>query len=89
MDYTPTAEEMKKFKSHIAWEEGMDDSMLSFYLNYGKKYAYRATGKIAIEVAMLIASIMWEWKVPEEGMDKAIDALTPFIVQESAVEDDG
>lgn len=89
MDYNPTDEELTNFKSHIAWEEGMDDSMLSFYLTYGKKYAYRATGKTAIEVALLVASVLWEWKVPEDGMDKAMDALTHFIVQESVVADDG
>lgn len=89
MDYNPTAEELTNFKSHIAWEEGMDDSMLSFYLAYGKKYAYRATDKTAIEVAMLVASVLWEWKVPEDGMDKAMAALTPLIVQESVVTDDG
>lgn len=27
----------EKFKAHIHFEEGMDDSMLSFYLNMAKK----------------------------------------------------
>ncbi|PFE03822.1 hypothetical protein CN288_12595, partial [Bacillus sp. AFS023182] len=27
-----------KFKSHIHFEEGMDDSMLSFYLTTAQKY---------------------------------------------------
>ena len=28
----------KKFKSHIHFEEGMDDSLLSFYLDMAKNY---------------------------------------------------
>ena len=29
---------IEKLKSHIHWEEGMDDSMLSFYIKQGQRY---------------------------------------------------
>ncbi|PFE05049.1 hypothetical protein CN288_05305, partial [Bacillus sp. AFS023182] len=29
---------IEKLKSHIHWEEGMDESMLSFYLTTAQKY---------------------------------------------------
>ena len=36
---------ISKFKEHIRWDEGMDDSMLSFYINQAKTYVKNATGK--------------------------------------------
>lgn len=34
----------EKFKSHIHFEGGMDDSLLSFYLDMAKDYVKTATG---------------------------------------------
>jgi len=71
-----------KFKSHIYWEEGMDDSMLSFYLDAAKNYVKKATGNEREYLVLLVAGIMYEYRVSEEDLGKALDAITPFIVQE-------
>lgn len=76
------------FKSHIQFEEGMDDTMLEFYLNMGKRYAKRATDNENSSVAYYIASIFWLYKVPESEMENAFNALTPLILQEGLVKED-
>lgn len=76
------------FKSHLQFEEGMDDSMLSFYLEAGKKYAERATGKKVTELSYFIGGIFYTYRVPEGEMGNAFESLTPLILQEGLVEDD-
>ncbi|WP_041488866.1 head-tail connector protein, partial [Bacillus pseudomycoides] len=36
---------IEKLKSHIHWEEGMDDSLLSFYIEQGQRYVKKACGR--------------------------------------------
>jgi len=79
---------LEKFKKHIQFEDGMDDSMLSFYLDMGKKYAKRATDDENSSVAYYIGSIFWLYKVPESEMEGAFNALTPLILNEGLVKDD-
>ena len=74
---------LEKFKKHIHFEEGMDDSMLSFYLSNAERYVERATGVITEYLVLLVAGVMYEYRVSEEHLGKALDALTPFIVQEA------
>lgn len=80
--------DVEGFKAHIQFEEGMDDSMLEFYLNMGKRYAKRATDNENSSVAYYIASIFWLYKVPEAEMEGAFNALTPLILQEGLVKED-
>lgn len=75
------------FKQHIQFEEGMDDSMLDFYLEMGKKYAKRATDDENSPVAYYIGSIFWLYRTPESEMESAFNALTPLILQEGLVKD--
>ncbi len=75
-------EYVTKLKSHIHWEEGMDDSMLSFYLAQGKKYVQNALGKENEWLVIMVAGIMYEYRVSEKELEQALDALTPFFVQE-------
>lgn len=82
------AEELQGFKDHLKFEEGMDETMLSFYLQMGKKYAKRATGKDAIDLAYFLGGIFFTFGVPESEMENALNALTPLILQESLVNDD-
>ncbi len=77
----------EKLKSHIHWEEGMDESMLSLYLESAKKYVKKATGKETEYLVLLVAGIMYDYRIADEQMKEALDAITPFIVQE--VYDDG
>lgn len=71
----------KKFKSHIHFEEGMDDSMLSIYLDMAKKYVMTATGGQEEYLILLVAGIAYEYRVAEDELDKALSAITPFIIQ--------
>ena len=76
------AELVVKLKSHIHFEEGMDDSMLSFYLIAAQKYVQNATGSQAEYLIIMVAGIMYEYRVSEKELEEALNALTPFFVQE-------
>lgn len=71
-----------KLKSHIHWEEGMDDTMLSFYINQAKTYVQNATGKQTEYLIVMVAGIFYEYRVAEKELEQALNAMTPFFVQE-------
>lgn len=71
-----------KLKSHLHWEEGMDDSMLPFYLDNAKRYVQKATDGQSEYLVLLVAGIMYEYRVSEEELMKALNAITPFIILE-------
>lgn len=71
-----------KLKSHIHWEEGMDDTMLSFYINQAKTYVQNATGKQTEYLIVMVAGIFYEYRVAEKELEEALNAMTPFFVQE-------
>lgn len=71
-----------RLKGHIHWEEGMDDSMLPFYITSAKKYVQTATGKQDEYLVLMVAGIMNDYRVSEKELEQALDALTPFFVQE-------
>lgn len=71
----------EKFKSHIHFEEGMDDSMLSLYLNMAKEYVKTATGGQDEYLILMVAGIAYEYRVSENELTEALNAITPFILQ--------
>lgn len=73
---------LDKLKAHIHWEEGMDDSMLSFYLSSGKRYVKKATGAEPEYLVLMVAGIMYEYRVSEKELEEALNALTPFFILE-------
>ncbi|PGC39815.1 head-tail connector protein [Bacillus pseudomycoides] len=73
---------INKLKSHIHWEEGMDDSMLSFYIEQGQRYVKKACGKEVEYLVIMCAGIFYEYRVAEKELEQALDALTPFFIQE-------
>lgn len=73
---------IKKLKNHIHWDEGMDESMLSFYLKQAKTYVKNATGKQTEYLIIMVSGIFYEYRVAEKELADALDALTPFFVQE-------
>lgn len=77
----------EKLKSHIHWEEGMDDTMLSFYLSNAERYVKKATGGTREYLVIMVAGIMYEYRVAEKELEEALNAMTPFFVQEAF--DDG
>lgn len=76
-----------KLKSHIQFEEGMEDSMLSFYIEQGQKYVENATGKQSEYLVLMCASIFYDYRVSEKELDEALRAMTPFFVQEVYCDD--
>ncbi|WP_433774928.1 head-tail connector protein [Bacillus wiedmannii] len=73
---------IEKLKSHIHWEEGMDETMLSFYINQAKTYVKNATGKQTEYLIIMVAGIYYDYRVAEKELEQALDALTPMFVQE-------
>ncbi|MEK4500141.1 head-tail connector protein [Bacillus sp. FSL R12-0069] len=73
---------IEKLKSHIHWEEGMDDSLLSFYIDQAKTYVKNATGKQTGYLIIMVAGLIYDYRVSEKELEQALDALTPFFVQE-------
>lgn len=73
---------VKKLKSHLHWEEGMDEVMLPFYVSQGKKYVRNATNGENEWLVIMVAGIFYEYRVSEKELEQALDALTPFFVQE-------
>lgn len=71
-----------KLKSHIHWEEGMDGTMLPFYVEQAKTYVQNATGKQTEYLIIMVAGIFYEYRVAEKELSEALDAMTPFFVQE-------
>ena len=71
-----------KLKLHLQFEEGMDDSMLSFYIESAKDYVQTATGGQKEYLVIMVAGIMFDYRVAEKELGEALDALTPFFVQE-------
>lgn len=73
---------VKKLKDHIRWDEGMDDTMLSFYVTQAQKYVENATGKQSEYLVIMVAGIFYEYRVAEKELGEALNAMTPFFVQE-------
>ncbi|MGP4038335.1 head-tail connector protein [Gracilibacillus sp. D59] len=76
------AEYLEKLKGHIHWEEGMDTTMLPFYITRAKKYVQNALGKEDEWLVIMVAGIFYDYRVSEKELEQALDALTPFFVQE-------
>lgn len=77
------SELVEQFKNHIRFEEGMDDSMLSFYLKNAEVYVKRATNGNSEYLILMVAAVMYEFRVSEKQLELALNALTPFILMEA------
>lgn len=69
------------FKSHIHFEDGMDETMLPSYLGNATRYVENATGTQDEYCILLVAGIMYEYRVSEKQLEEALNAITPFMVQ--------
>ncbi len=79
---------VEKLKSHLHFEEGMDDSLLELYIKNAEKYVKKATGKQAEYLIIMVAGIMFEYRVSEKELGEALEAMTPFFVQEAFVDEE-
>ncbi|MBG9614881.1 head-tail connector protein [Bacillus cereus] len=82
------ADLIEKLKSHIHWEEGMDETMLSFYITQAKTYVKNATGKQTEYLIIVVAGIYYDYRVAEKELEQALNTLTPMFVQEVYVDEE-
>lgn len=73
---------LEQFKEHIH-EDGEGDTSLSFYLRNARRYVKKATGAEQEYLVLMVAGIMYEYRVADDELEKALNAITPFIVQEA------
>ncbi|MED0902496.1 hypothetical protein COI73_29770 [Bacillus cereus] len=73
---------VNKLKEHIHWEEGMEESMLPFYIKQGQRYVQNAIGKQEEYLVIMCAGIFYEYRIAEKELGQALDAMTPFFIQE-------
>ena len=71
----------QKFKDHIHFEDGMSDTMLSLYLDMAKDYVETATGGQEEYLILMVAGIAYEYRISEDELSDAMNAITPFIIQ--------
>jgi hypothetical protein len=77
----PMGDLLEKFKEHIR-EEETEYSVLSFYLEQGRNYVRKATGKETEYLVIMCAGLFYEYRISEKKLGEALDAMTPFFVQE-------
>ncbi|EAG8700722.1 phage gp6-like head-tail connector protein [Listeria monocytogenes] len=70
------------FKSHIHFEDGMDDSLLGFYLEQATIYVKNSTDEENEQLILLVASVFYQFRISEKELESALNALTPFFVAE-------
>lgn len=73
---------LEQFKEHIREDSG-ETTSLSFYLKNARRYVKNATGAEQEYLVLMVAGIMYEYRVAEDDLKKALDAITPFVVQEA------
>lgn len=79
---------LEKLESHLHFEKGMDDYFLEFYIKNAEKYVKKATGKQAEYLIIMVAGIMFEYRVAEKELGEALEAMTPFFIQEAFVDEE-
>ncbi|EOA3459079.1 phage gp6-like head-tail connector protein [Enterococcus hirae] len=70
---------LTKIKSHIRLEDGMDESMLSFYLEASKRYVLKKIGYSQEYLEIMVATVMFEHRLSSEDLAKALQALEPIF----------
>lgn len=78
---------IQKIKDHIYFEEGMDDSMLSFYSESATRYVKQKTGTEQEYLVLMVASVMNDHRSSSEDLKKALDALEPIFALEVLTSD--
>lgn len=70
---------LTKIKEHIRLEDGMDDSMLSFYLDSAHRYVLKKIGYTQEYLEIMVATVMFEHRLSSEELGKALQALEPIF----------
>ena len=78
---------IEKIKKHIRLEEGMDDSMLSFYMDSAKRYVQKKLGYSEEYLIIMVATIMFEHRSSSEEFKVALGSLEPIFALEELTKD--
>ena len=70
---------IEKIKSHIRWEDGMDDSMLSFYKAAADRYVVKKIGHSEDYLTIMVATVMYDNRSAGEDLTVALKALEPIF----------
>ncbi|KRN31631.1 phage head-tail connector protein [Liquorilactobacillus mali] len=70
---------LTQLKEHIRWEDGMDESMLSFYLKSAEKYVTKKIGYTEEYLVIMVATLMNDNRSSSEDLTKALSALEPIF----------
>lgn len=73
---------IEPFKRHLHIEDESEDDLLMLYLKQGENYVLNATGKQTKWLILMVAGIFYEYRVAEKELGEALDAMTPFFIQE-------
>lgn len=76
-------------KKHIRLEEGMDDSMLSLYLESAKRYVLKKLGYSQEYLEIMVTSVMFEHRLSSEDLALALQALEPIFALEVLTNEPG
>ena len=76
-------------KKHIRLEEGMDDSMLSLYLDSAKRYVLKKLGYSQEYLEIMVTSVMFEHRLSSEDLALALQALEPIFALEVLTNEPG
>lgn len=70
---------LAKLKEHIRFEDGMDDSMLSFYITAATRYVTKKIGYIEEYLVIMVATVMNDNRSSSEDLAEALSALEPIF----------
>lgn len=76
------ADVIENIKKHIRLEEGMDDSMLSFYLTAAKQYVFNKIGYEQEYLEIMVTTVMYEHRLASDDLQSALSALEPIFALE-------
>ena len=76
-------------KKNIRLEAGMDDSMLSLYLESAKRYVLKKLGYSQEYLEIMVTSVMFEHRLSSEDLALALQALEPIFALEVLTNEPG
>lgn len=76
-----------KLKEHIRFEDGMDDSMLSFYQESAEKYVNKKIGHSEDYLTLMVATVMFDNRSATDDLKDALNALEPIFALEVLTND--
>jgi len=79
---------LEDFKSHIQFEDDMDDTMLVNYLAFARRFVQTATGKQSHQMILMVAALLNDFRVSEKDLGDGLESLTPFLLSEVFADDE-